>query len=143
MTATRGLVRDGSGRLLDHGGKSDVGGRLLLCRLSGVGVGTVVGPGLWRAVGLTWVGMRVKLAGGVGTEGLGYGEDAGDPGGQYDDCGGRGGMATVGRGGGHWEEDGFVGEEHGDGGGGGRRGGERTGKGEWETKNEDIDANFV
>ena len=96
--------------------------------------------GLWRAVGVTWVAMRVMLAGRVGTEGLGYGEDAGHLGGLYDDRGGGGGMATVGCRGGHGEGDGIAGEEHGRGGRDGRMfgvGGERG-----RIKNEDIDGRF-
>jgi hypothetical protein len=97
------------GRLFGHGGKSDVKVVLLLCRLAGPIVSRLVLGlcvlWLWRAVRMT---LGLVLAGGICTEGLRYGEDAGHLGGLYDDCWGGRGMTTVGGREGHWELNGIV-----------------------------------
>lgn len=105
------------GWLLDDRGKSDVG-LLLQCKLAGLVLGWLRGPdmglcmlGLWRAVGVTCMALRMMLARGFCTERLGYGENAGHFGGLYDDGWGSRRMTTVGCWRGHWEEGyGVVGE---------------------------------
>ena len=110
------------GWLLHQGGKNDVGGRLLLCRPA-VLVGLRL-LRLGRAMVLACMALGLMLAGRVGAEGFGDGEDTGHLGRLHDDGGGGGGMATMGGRGGHGGQDGLVDEEH----GGGRRCGERRGE---------------